>query len=105
MPVDWSRYPKDWKRIREAILTRSGGQSGVAALMASGQQEDVTPKHLRVGVNSALVNHHAIATLLIEKGIITHEEYFEALAKSAEAERKRYEAAVRNKLGKEVTLL
>ena len=26
MPVDWSRYPKDWKRIREAILTRSGGQ-------------------------------------------------------------------------------
>lgn len=102
---DYKPTQRDLHNIQEYERNMHGVQSGVAALMASGQQEDMTPKHLRVGVNSALVNHHAIATLLIEKGVITHEEYFEALAKSAESERKRYEVAVRNKLGKEVTLL
>lgn len=24
MPVDWSRYPKDWKQIRQRILERDG---------------------------------------------------------------------------------
>jgi len=25
MPVDWSRYPSNWKRIRRGIIRRSGG--------------------------------------------------------------------------------
>ena len=26
MPVDWSRYPRNWKRIRRGIIRRSGGR-------------------------------------------------------------------------------
>jgi len=26
MPVDWSRYPRSWKRIRKAILRRAGNR-------------------------------------------------------------------------------
>ena len=39
-------------------------QSGVAVCMERGTAE-TTPKHLRVGVNSAMVNDAAIARLLI----------------------------------------
>jgi hypothetical protein len=51
---------------------------------------DGTPKHLRVGVNSSMVNNVAIATLLIEKGIITEDEYEKALADAMEEEVARY---------------
>ena len=49
-------------------------------------------KHLRVGVNSAMVDSAGLATLLIEKGIITGDEYEKALADAMEHERERYEA-------------
>lgn len=26
MPVDWSRYPRNWKRIRRGIIRRSAGR-------------------------------------------------------------------------------
>lgn len=52
--------------------------------------QDGSPKHLRVGINSAMVNHDAIATLLIDKGIITEEEYVAALAAAMEREVARY---------------
>ena len=34
-------------------------------------------KHLRVGINSAHVAQLGLATLLLEKGVFTEEEYFE----------------------------
>ena len=52
----------------------------------------VTPKHLRVGINAAMVDSAAIAGLLIAKGIITESEYYEALANAAEQELARYHA-------------
>lgn len=68
-----------------------GIQSGVAyEIEVLGlEKAGASPKHLRVGVNSAMVTDHAIATLLIAKGIFTEEEYAEAVAKSAEMERVR----------------
>ncbi|AEA27888.1 hypothetical protein Psed_5761 [Pseudonocardia dioxanivorans CB1190] len=48
-------------------------------------------KHLRVGVNSALVGQAAIASLLIAKGIFTIEEYTAALADEMEKEQRLYE--------------
>jgi hypothetical protein len=36
-------------------------------------------KHLRVGVNSAMVNDLAVASLLIAKGVFTKEKYAEAV--------------------------
>lgn len=62
-----------------------GVQSAIKFLIDRGD-DLASPKHLRVGIHSALVNDHAISTLLIEKGIITEEEYFDQLVESAEQE-------------------
>ena len=54
-------------------------QSGVAAEMQHNPSPS-NPKHLRVGVNSALVSSGALAQLLISKGVITETELYTALA-------------------------
>jgi hypothetical protein len=66
-------------------------QSGVAFLMSIGAANDTTPKHLRVGVNSALVESGALAELLIGKGLITRTEYLRMLDKYWAEEHARYE--------------
>jgi hypothetical protein len=48
--------------------------------------KDTSPKHLRVGVASAMVSISAVAALLIHKGIFTEEEYAVVLAKMMEQE-------------------
>lgn len=53
-------------------------QSGVAAEMNI-DPGPTSPKHLRVGVNMAMVEHAALILLLMDKGIITEEEYYDAL--------------------------
>jgi hypothetical protein len=65
-------------------------QSGVA-LQLEHNPSGGSPKHLRVGVNSAKVEHAALAKLLIDKGIITEAEYTEALAEMMEREVRMYE--------------
>jgi hypothetical protein len=65
-------------------------QSGVAAEMHR-DPKPTEPKHLRVGVNSALLGNAAIGALLIEKGVITQDEYECALADAAEREKATYE--------------
>lgn len=62
-------------------------QSGVAFLNAA---KDLEPKHLRVGVNAAMSDLGGLATLLIEKGIITRDEYEKALADAMEREADSY---------------
>lgn len=73
-----------YKRAAHAI------QSGVVAKMSLNGSE-TTPKHLRVGVNMAMIDSAALATVLIEKGVITADEYQEALARMAEQEQATYE--------------
>ncbi len=58
--------------------------------MHTGISTDTTTKSLRVGVNGAMVDSRALATLLIDKGIITEVEYFTALAVAAEQELQGY---------------
>lgn len=57
-------------------------------------------KHLRVGINSAMAEHSAIVGLLIEKGVFTADQYYEAVVKAAEreAENMRQHAIQRCKL-------
>lgn len=76
-------------------------QSGVAA---DPTNPELTPKHLRVGVNSAMVEHAALVSLLLKKGIISEAEYYTALADGMEAERDKYAAELSVKLGRPVTL-
>lgn len=91
---------EDVERYRAAM---HAVQSGVKMDHANGG-EDGSPKHLRVGVNSALVDSAALATLLIDKGVFTLDEYHKALADEAEAEKKRYEYLLSKKLGGNITL-
>lgn len=66
-------------------------QTGVALEHSRGS-DDGSPKHLRVGVNSALVSVAALSGLLVEKGVLTEEEIEKALADEMEREVGRYEA-------------
>lgn len=68
-------------------------QSGVA-LMMNYDKSETSPKHLRVGVNSALIDSSALAKLLIEKKIITEEEFYTALCELAENDVKSYEQKI-----------
>lgn len=72
-----------------------GMQTGVA-IEQKGLNPDASgptsPKHLRVGVNSAMVETAALALLLMEKGVFTEEEYSEALRLLMNNELALYEA-------------
>jgi hypothetical protein len=57
------------------------------------------PKHLRTGINGAMSDHGALVGLLIEKGVFTSAEYFEAIAASMETELARCSADTRRKCG------
>lgn len=82
-------------------------QSGIAMDMetdTSGSKGATTPKHLRVGINSALVDGSALAELLMAKGIITSDEYLEAIAVGMEREKARYEQILSRRTGTRITL-
>lgn len=67
-------------------------QSGVAYEMYERDtSEDRDYKDLRVGINSTMVTNAALASLMVEKGIFTMEEYAEANANEMEAEVQRYQ--------------
>ena len=72
-------------------------QSGVAMMMnrdGGPQSGETSPKHLRVGVNSAMCDHAALARLLISKGIITEEEYMQGIMDEMAREVERYEKKI-----------
>lgn len=66
-------------------------QTGVALEMSMGLSNAHEPKHLRVGVNSAMIEHGALVHFLVRKGIMTWPEWFEILADAAEQEQHVYE--------------
>jgi hypothetical protein len=61
-------------------------------------------KHLRVGIDSAMVNDAAMARLLVKRGIITGEAYIEEIRLEANRELDRYEARLSEAYGRKVTL-
>lgn len=65
---------------------------------------DTTPKNLRVGVNSAMVQQAALIKLLISKGVITEEEWFTAVADGAEQEVQFYQDWLSKTLNMQITL-
>lgn len=78
-------------------------QTGVAVMME--RDGSCEPKHLRTGINSAMVEHSVLVTLLIEKGIIDQAEWMERLAAGMEAEVALYEKQIFEALGRHVKLL
>lgn len=81
---DWVDLGLSYEEALHAV------QSGVAYSHAKGS-DDGSPKQLRVGVNSALVDSSALAHLLIQKGLITEEEYAEELRLAMNYEAHRYQ--------------
>lgn len=78
-------------------------QSGIAYLM--GRETTITdPKHLRVGIDIAHVTDHAIAELLMAKGIFTMDEYRAQLLKSMQDEVDRTTARIEKLTGAKVVL-
>lgn len=73
-------------------------QSGVAMMMSRGSAE-TDPKHLRVGINAAMSDQGGLVKLLISKGIITEEEYLNAIAEQMTEEANDYEKKVQEVLG------
>jgi hypothetical protein len=78
-------------------------QSGVAMMMKY-DPDEASPKHLRVGVNSAMVESAVLARLLIEKGILTEDEFSERLATQMAVEADLYEQRLSELLGARVWL-
>lgn len=77
-------------------------QSGVAFMMHRNRSL-ADPKHLRVGVDTAKVEQAALAHLLIERGLFTAAEYFEAIADHMEFEVRRNEEQLTRMYGKHGT--
>lgn len=88
------------KRYSDAVQAM---QSGVMGEMPY-NPNPTSPKHLRVGINVALVDHGSLVRGLVKKGVITNEEYYQWIAEGMEAEHKRYEAYLTKMFGKPVKL-
>lgn len=64
----------------------------------------VNEKHMRTGIDSAHISQAAVVRLLIVKGVFTEDEYMEALAIEAEAEKSRLEIELSAHYGAKITL-
>lgn len=80
-------------------------QTGVKAV-AHYEPSETSPASLRVGVNAAHVSMAALTALLIDKGIVTMDEYAAANADHMETEAEAYRQRLTQHLGgdTEVTL-
>lgn len=79
-------------------------QSGVAMEMERHLNNAHEPKHLRVGLNSALVNDAALLQLLIKKGLVTLDEYAEEVRLEMCREVDRYQSRLSTEIGSPITL-
>ncbi len=99
------------EQLREAYGQQAHAvQTGVKYLMDWDRNHATpepghSPKHLRTGVNLALVNNSALASLLIHKGVITELEFWQSLCLETAKEVSRYEAELATKLGAKVKLV
>ena len=79
-------------------------QSGVMAEMELGLNKAHTPKQLRTGINSAMVETSVLVQLLIDRGLLTSVEWAERLRDGMRAEVDRYEARLAEHYGRKITL-
>lgn len=94
----------DYEEDRARYLAAAHGmQTGVAYELEKDPSSG-SPKHLRVGVNSAMVEFGAMFKLLIDKGIISEAEFYKELADAMERERDAYAERLSRQYGVEVTL-
>lgn len=78
-------------------------QSGVAFKMNI-EPGETMPKHLRVGVNSAMVQSSALIRLLFQKGVVTEQEYWEMAVLVMQEEVDSYQRFLSDDTGANVSL-
>ena len=88
---------------RRYIAAAHRMQSGVAG-WENVDPKETSPKHLRVGVNCSMSDIGALAKLLIAKGVITEDEYMEAVIAGLVAEGDSYEKMLSEHYKTKVTL-
>ena len=98
------RYTNALHAVQSGVLALFLHENGPANTYHDKVIGECSRKHLRVGVNSALLDSAAIARLLIAKGVFTEEEHAEALAELAEQEKALYEAKLSGLKGAKVSL-
>lgn len=86
----------EYERLMHAV------QTGVAYEMEMNDAH--TPKHLRTGVNSAMISAGAVAKLLIDKGLIDERELWTCLRDMARLEVQGYEARLSEHFHTKITL-
>lgn len=101
MPTDEERQAAACQEYTELVHAM---QSGIMAEMDAQLNTAHTPKQLRVGVNSAMVETSVLVQLLIERGLITNAEWAERLRDGMRAEVERYEQRLTKYYGRPVHL-
>lgn len=77
-----------------------GVQSAIAQGMADGSGlAETEPKHLRVGVDMSKSDMFGLATLLMQKGVFTLEEYLEHMRLAANTELANHEEEASARFG------
>jgi hypothetical protein len=94
----------------ERLLARSNElmhaiQSGIAYNMQLDPNGETSAKHLRVGVNNALIQHAALIRVLCDSHVILLEKYLEVYVALLEDEKKSYEAQLTTMYGRNIKLL
>lgn len=94
-------FGEKYTRLAHAV------QTGIAQMMGADGADckETQPKHLRVGINMSMCEHAALAKLLIEKKIITENEYYSAIIAELEREVRRYEQTLCKRYGVPITLM
>lgn len=89
----------------EYIANMHAIQSCIALMINYPETKMGDSKHMQVGIISSMVTHHAIATLMVEKGIFTQEEYSAQMVLSTRDELERMTAAANARIGKNINNL
>lgn len=71
---------------RENVRLGHAIQSAVAFQMSLPNYHATQLKHVRTGLDTTKAEHGALARLLMKKGVITEEEYFDAMVEGYEME-------------------
>jgi hypothetical protein len=100
-------YLAEYKRLMHAIQTGIGMQISIDN---SGADVNLDPnlrahKHLRTGIDGSKADFGALARLLIAKGVITEQEYFEALLDGLRREKEMHESELSEHFGYKVRLI
>lgn len=94
----------NWLKAKDLGLTYEQAVHGVQTSIASGAYDrGMEPKHMRTGVDMTKADMLGLACLLIDKGVISNDEYVEYIRLSANMEVAMREEDISQKTGLKVT--